>query len=125
MSIPKVSPNDRDNKGAFKFSGCRNSIINQKQAIEAIIAEMTPAFFKLNEIEKIERIGTKAIRNKVLSTNPMEYISQLRLINGTDCVFSQTVPEARRGSAGKYPVYYWLDRKRIKKWQKTLIAEQK
>jgi hypothetical protein len=104
----------------FKFPSGIVSGNLSREVIKAIISEMNPEFFQLSELERLDRTGTRALREKVSALNPLDYISKLRKINGFLCIRAKEVPEARKSPYGSPPVYYWMDAETIAKWKKAL-----
>ena len=119
---PQSGADNMDNSTLRFCSG--NSGIIQRKIIRHLLAICDPLDHASNT-DRLEMAGTDAIRTVCQPwKNPMEYVSQLRAINGRDCLLSIPVEESRNGTHGTKPVYYWLPVATRQLWREALQKPQ-
>lgn len=108
----KTSSNNR-----YRFPSGAGACARVSRQVISHLINNADALQRLAPLGRIELTGTDSVREISRPyKNPLEYISQLRDLNGNDCILSIPVPEARQGRGGSVPVYYSLSVDARFKW---------
>ena len=131
MDIKKAAPitdaaNEHANNSTPCFKFCSgNSGAIQRKIIRHLLAMIDGGFDNCEPLKRLEISGTDAIRALCAPhKNPMEYISQLRAINGKDCILSVPVKQASIGNGWQSPIYYFLPVVIRQAWREALQKPQ-
>lgn len=127
MDIKKAAPitdaaNEHANNSTPCFKFCSgNSGIVQRRVISYLLALHDGGLDSLSPEARLEMVGTDAIRKLSMPhLNPLEYISQLRRLNGDGCLSTVRVMLGKnRGSA---PAYYHIPENIRGAWRTALQA---
>jgi hypothetical protein len=91
--------------------------------IAVIAKKMTPDFYAAGDLQRLGMTGTDAIRHLTRQKNPLQRVCSLRKVNGTDCISTIRVPDARDGTYGNTPGYYMLTAEQLQRW--TAVISRK
>jgi hypothetical protein len=111
----KASPNDyqADNNTPDQY---HITSVRELDVILAIAHSMTPEFYAVGDLRRLDITGTDALRHQTRQKNPLQRICNLRKINGMDCITTVRVPDARDGKYGNAPGYYLLTVEQLQRW---------
>lgn len=97
----------------------------QRRIIRHLLAMIDGGLDHLSPQDRLEVAGTDSVRSVCAPRkNPMEYIRQLRAINGRDCILSVPVDAARISKVGRAPTYYMLPFNTRSAWRSALQKPQ-
>lgn len=109
---------------ALRFSSGNSGNV-QRRIIRHLLAMIDGGLDYMPPLDRLDVAGTDAIRGVCAPRkNPMEYIRQLRAINGKDSVLSIPVEQARIGRVGSAPIYYSIPANTRKAWREALQKPQ-
>lgn len=97
----------------------------QRRIIRHLLAMIDGGLDYMPPLDRLDVAGTDSIRSVCAPRkNPMEYIRQLRAINGKDSVLSIPVEQARIGRVGSAPIYYSIPTNTRQAWREALQKPQ-
>lgn len=111
-----------DNNTSFKFCSGNAGIIQRRIIRYLLDLVENQGFDRLPQADKLALAGTDGIRQLAQPfKNPLEYVSQLRALNGSDCLLSIDAESVRLSGRGKSPTYYYVPVSYRQKWRSALL----
>lgn len=132
MSIKKADPateptsqNSQTNNTTYRFQAGTAGTV-QRKIIRHLLAMHDGGLDAMPPLVRLDKAGTDAIRAACKPfLNPLEYISRLRLLNGSDCLLTMPVEAARTSRRGNIPAYYSLPVSTRQAWRVALQSDIK
>ena len=111
-----------DNNTSFKFCSGNAGIVQQRIVCYLLDLVENQGFDRLPQADKLALAGTDGIRQLAHPfKNPLEYVSQLRALNGSDCLLSIDAESVRLSGRGKSPTYYYIPVSHRQKWRSASL----
>lgn len=115
-----------NNNTSFRFCSGNAGIIQRRIILCLLDLIDNQGFEQLPQADKLALAGTDAIRKLAQPfKNPLEYISQLRALNGDGCLWSMDANSERLSHYGRSPAYYYIPLYCRKTWRDALQASCK